>query len=276
MARITFTDIESGSILTPLKKGNPMGYDFSLNPYVGCAFGCSYCYVRRMQYGDDAGDKSETWGDWVKVKANAVALLQRSWRRLYGKKILLGTATDPYQPVERKLGLTRALLESLVMAYPARLHINTRSPLAARDIDVMLRFGEAISVGFSIPTDDDEVRKVFEPSAPSIPQRLEAMAKLHDAGIRTGVNIAPILPCNPKRFGGMIRGRAHSYWVDAMRYHWTDPVMQSRFRSHGWGEWLNPDLETIREQIQRAWDAPDSPAPLPHDPADTTETFKIW
>jgi DNA repair photolyase len=263
MARITFSDIESSSILTPLKKNNPMNFDFSLNPYVGCAFGCSYCYVRRMQYGDDAGEKSDTWGDWVKVKRNAVALLQKSWRRLYGKKILIGSATDPYQPVERKLGLTRALLESLVMAYPERIHVLTRSPLAARDIDVMLRFGEAFSVGVSIPTDDDGVRKVFEPSAPSIPQRLEALSKLHDAGIRTNVNVAPVLPCDPKRLGGLIRGRARSWWVDEMRYHWTDPDMKARFLNHGWGEWLNPNLERIREEIREAWEAPEETAPSP-------------
>jgi DNA repair photolyase len=253
MGRVTFTDIESSGILTPLKSGNPMGYDFSLNPYVGCAFGCSYCYVRRMQHGDDAEEKSDTWGDWVKIKANALSLLQRSWRRLYGKKILIGSATDPYQPIERKTGLTRALLESLVMAYPARIHILTRSPVVTRDIDVFARFGDALGVGVSIPTDDDAVRKVFEPSAPSIPQRLAALEELHRAGVRTTVNIAPILPCNPARLGELIRDRADSWWVDAMRYHWTDPKMAARYRQNGWGRWMNPDLDAIREEIRLAW-----------------------
>lgn len=269
MGQIELSEIEARSILTPLKKGNPMNYDFSINPYVGCAFGCSYCYVRRMQYGDDAEEKSETWGDWVKIKANAVSLLQKSWRKLYGKKIALGTGTDPYQPVERRTGLTRALLESLVMAYPARIHIQTRSPVITRDIDVLLRFGDALSVGVSIPTDDEEVRKVFEPSAPSIPQRLAALAKLHEAGIRTSASLAPLLPCNPTRLGGLIRGHTDHFWMDAMRYHWTDLVMAARYRSHGWEKWMNPDVDAVREEVRQAFEGQTEATEFEHTTEDT-------
>ena len=258
MGRVEWSEIEASGILTPQKKESSISAfcDYSINPYVGCAFGCSYCYVREMQYGDDAEEKAAEWGNWVKAKANAVSLLQRSLKRLYGKHVMIGSATDPYQPLERKLGLTRALLETLVMGYPGRVHIQTRSPLVTRDLDVFMRFGDALSVGVSIPTDDDEVRKVFEPSAPSIPQRIAAMGKLHEAGIRVSASFAPLLPCDPERLAALTKGKARSFWVGSMRYHWTDEQMASRYLRHHWNGWIRPPTDQVREIIRRVWDEP--------------------
>jgi DNA repair photolyase len=253
MGRVAITEIEAKGILTPQKMGCMGSVDFNVNPYVGCAFGCSYCYVRRMQYGDDADQKSQDWGNWVKIKKNALALLQKSYRRLYGRTIFFGSATDPYQPIERHAGITRSMLEFLAMCYPKKIHIQTRSPLVARDVDVFLRFGDVLSVGVSLPTDNDKVRRIFEPSAPSIPQRLKAMEKLHAAGVRVHASLAPLLPCHPERLGRLIKGRAGGFWMDEMRYHWNDPEMARRYRENGWGKWRKPDMEKIREGVERGW-----------------------
>jgi DNA repair photolyase len=206
-----------------------------------------------MQYGDDAEEKSATWGDWVKIKANALEVLQRSWRRVHGKKVVVGSATDPYQPIERRTRLTRSLMEFLWTTRPDRVRLMTRSPVVTRDIDVFRRFGKTFSVSVSIPTDDDEVRKVFEPSAPSIPQRLNTLAELHAAGLHTIVNIAPVLPCNPYRLGKLIRDHADQWWLDAMRYHWTDTAMDSRYRHNGWLPWREPDVDALKEEIGLAF-----------------------
>ncbi len=282
MGRVQITSIEASGILSPQKKDGFTGFDFTMNPYVGCAFGCTYCYVREMQYGDDAADKAVSWGDWVKVKANAVALLQRSGRKLYGRGVLIGSATDPYQPIERRTGLTRALLETLVMAYPSRVSIITRSPLVTRDLDVFARFGESLNVCVSIPTDDDAVRKVFEPSAPSIPQRLEALGALREAGVRTMAFVAPLLPFDPQRLGELLRPLADDLMVSSMRYHDTDEAMKARYRLFGWGRSEIRDSSSVKERLRAAWsggalpslraeypliEAGDSPVEADHPPA---------
>ena len=268
MPRVNYSHLSARGIITPRKSGVTIPYDFSINPYVGCAFGCSYCYVRGMQYGDDAEQKSRTWGDWVMIKENALGLLQHSRRRLFGKRIFFGTATDPYQPIEAKQGITRSLLEHLVMAYPSRVHIQTRSPLVVRDLDVFSRFGDTLSVGVSIPTDDDRVRRVFEPSAPSIAQRIAAMETLHHAGIRTTASIAPLLPCRPYEFGALLRGRARGYWMDLMNHHGSDPVMRARYLDNGWSEWIRPDRDAVRRQIEAGW-LGDPALPEGHGPGHT-------
>jgi hypothetical protein len=111
-----------------------MCYTYSLNPYHGCAFNCSYCYAPAFIF--DAAARQD-WGSWVAVKANAVALLRSAGRRgkLHGKNVYMSTVTDPYQPIERKLELTRDCLAALRDYPPRLLTIQTRSPLASRDID---------------------------------------------------------------------------------------------------------------------------------------------
>lgn len=166
-------------------------FDYTLNPYSGCTFACTYCYA--AFFVRDAKDQKE-WGQWVKVKENALALLQK-WRKkpLTGKSIYMSSVTDPYQPIERELELTRAILEELAEYHQPRLVVQTRGALVARDIDLLKRF-ERVRVNMTITTDDDEIRRVFEPSCSSVRTRLEAIAKVHDAGIPTCVTMSPLLP----------------------------------------------------------------------------------
>lgn len=243
MGRAAVSAIRASGILTKQREGSSIPFDYSLNPYHGCAFGCGYCYVTRFLWGDDAVERAETWGRWVEVKENAVSLLQKEMRRLYGKTLVLSSATDPYQPIERKLELTRACLEVLLWAHPARLHVQTRSPLVTRDIDLLQRFGSTVKVGFSVATDDDEVRKAFEPAAPSIPQRFRAMRQLKDSGIYVTAAVAPLLPCNPPRLAALVRECACDYWVAGLRHHRQDPRLLKVYRDHGWMAALSPSHE---------------------------------
>ena len=178
----------TSSILTPAT-GFMGDYDFTLNPYSGCSYGCTYCYaaffVRDQALQDD-------WGRWVKVKSNAAELLRRRRRSLANKTIYMSSVTDPYQPIERHLRLTREILEAIVDDQP-RLVIQTRSGLVERDIDVLRRFN-VVQVNMTVTTDSEVVRRAFEPAAPTLAVRLRAISNVAAAGIRTKITMTPLLP----------------------------------------------------------------------------------
>ena len=163
-------------------------YDYSLNPYVGCAFGCSYCYAAFFA----PFDKQDSWGDWVRVKQNAAQKLSRVRRSLDGKTVYMSSATDPYQPIERRLELTRSILPILA-EQGARLVVQTRSPLVTRDIDLLSRFDQ-VCVNFSITTDSEDIRRAFEPRNPPIADRLDAAAAVAEAGVPVAITMTPLLP----------------------------------------------------------------------------------
>lgn len=195
IGKTTVTYADSRSLLTPAA-GFIKSYKFTLNPYSGCAFGCEYCYARFFA---PTLAEQEDWGQWVKVKQNAVELLGRARRarsparRLEaGDAIYMASVTDPYQPIERKLGLTRAILQELVTIQP-RLTIQTRSPIAVRDIDLFRQF-KRIRVNFTITTDSEAMRLRYEPHCPAIAVRLKAAEAVARAGVAIGVSISPMLP----------------------------------------------------------------------------------
>lgn len=179
-------------------KGFMSGYDYTLNPYSGCSFGCGYCYAAFFAR---SKEKVDSWGRWVTVKENAVALLRKQrGGKLHGKSIYLSSVTDPYQPIERKLGLTRALLEELAEYHRPRLVVQTRSPLVTRDIDVLTRLPN-VQVNMTVTTDDDEVRRAFEPACPNNTVRLKAITEVREAGILSVITMTPLLPVrDPEAF----------------------------------------------------------------------------
>lgn len=192
---------ESRQILT--KASGFIGdYDFTLNPYSGCTFGCSYCYAAFFNY-DLA--KKNTWGEWVTVKENAVALM-RKFRRGYldGKRIYMSSVTDPYQPIESKLNITRDLLEILAYRHTPKLVVQTRGPLVTRDMDIFRCVkdgGGRVQVNMTVTTDDESIRKAFEPLCPSNTQRLKAAMQMNASGIDTCITLTPLLLVNdPKEF----------------------------------------------------------------------------
>ncbi len=251
MGSCQITQIEVRSALTAQSGRRGIPCDYTINPYRGCAFGCSYCYARQFVYED--AEKKADWGHWVEVKANAVDALQRESHKLTGKTIFFSSATDPYQPIERKLGLTRALLEILLLAFPARVHLQTRSPYVTRDLALFQQFGDTLTVGISVPTDSDVVRKAFEPRAPSIARRLEAARELKGAGIRTTAAVAPLLPCTPVRLARLLAPCFDHAWVGRMNFHEKGDELRQMYTDRGWEAYLLPDHErnvrTALEQV---------------------------
>ena len=175
-------------------RGMPFGW--SLNPYMGCAHRCTFCYVRAFERrADRPGD--DRYGATIRVKTNVADILRRelarrSWER---EEIAIGAATDPYQPAEGRYRLTRGCVEVLAAASNP-FGLITRGPMIVRDIDVLQEASRraSVSINFSIPTLDEDVWRKTEPGTAHPRQRLRALRQLVDAGIRAGVGMAPILP----------------------------------------------------------------------------------
>jgi DNA repair photolyase len=179
--------IRCGSILN--KSGIP-GIDYAINPYVGCTHKCQYCYAVFMKR---FSGHTEPWGDFVDIKVNAPAVLEKQLIRLkHTSHISIGTVCDGYQPVEKKYEITRKCLAKLI-PYRHSVSILTKSSLVTRDIDILKQIKD-IEVGFTITTLDPKVRRVFEPGTSPPEQRFCAIEKLSRNRIRTWVFVAPLLP----------------------------------------------------------------------------------
>jgi DNA repair photolyase len=172
---------------TALSKSNLPGLDYSLNPYRGCQHSCAYCYVPNV-----LRIKREDWGTFVEVKTNIANVLANELRNKKHGVVGISTVTDPYQPVEKKYKLTRYCLEQL-LRYDFPVHIQTKSDLVLRDIDLILKFSD-IEVMFSIGTLNDPQRKLLEPNASSIQERLNAIKQISENGVKTSVFFGPIYP----------------------------------------------------------------------------------
>ncbi len=211
------------------------GIDFVINPYSGCAFGCLYCYAdftRRFHKGPEA------WGQYVDVRINAPDRVYRELRRVpAGSRILLSSVTDPYQPAERRYRLTRRILEILLQRPDLKVSLLTRSPLVMRDTDLFRRFGTRLEVGLSIPTNREAVRRIFEPRSPALDRRFQALAHLHQAGIRTYAFLGPLLPCDPEDLGRRVAPFADEVLVDGLHYPWKVRALLER---HGFEYILDP------------------------------------
>ena len=189
---------KAGSILSPAT-GFMNTYDYTLNPYSGCAYGCTYCYAAFFARDNQS---REQWGYWVNVKENALELLMK-WRKkpLTNKTIYMSSVTDPYQPIEKKIELTRDILKELIKYHNVRLVVQTRSPIATRDIDLFKQFNH-IQINMTVTTDDEGVRKTFEPLCPSNKVRLDAITEINRAGVASCITMTPLLPIeNPHQFG---------------------------------------------------------------------------
>jgi DNA repair photolyase len=193
-------------------------YDYVINPYVGCQHACTYCYASFMKR--FTGHK-EPWGEFVDVKINAAELLQKEILKKKKATVWVSGVCDPYQPLEGKYQLTRRCLEILAQnGWP--VVVQTRSPLVLRDLDI-LKGARDFEVGMSITTANDDIRKMFEPHAPSIDSRLKALGEIHKAGIRTFCMIAPMLP-DVEGLPDLLAGNVDYILVDRMNYNHADRI----------------------------------------------------
>jgi DNA repair photolyase len=191
---MNITEKDTKKLLT-LASGFLEGYTFSLNPYIGCGFGCQYCYVRKMPVNLF---RKEEWGTWIDIKRNAKERYLHEMRNARKKhkhiSIFMSSSTDPYQPIEHKTGLTRSLLETMVEVPPDFLFIQTRSPIISRDVDLIKKLEDKVLVSMTIETDLDEIRKIFSPAAPPIQGRLRVLKDIVNEGIPAQAAVAPLLP----------------------------------------------------------------------------------
>ena len=211
-----FLERDVTTILNP-PAATGMGW-WSLNPYIGCEFGCSYCYARfAHRYAADrarqAGDGGVLETDatpvqafetriFVKRRDAVLSAMDRGLPRLRsactrgGRTIVIGTATDPYQPAERNYRVTRAVLERLGMERGLHVEVITKSPLVTRDAALLGQLSQRhdVSVNISIISADPDIVRTFEPKSPMPHARLRALRRLADHGVRAGILVAPILP----------------------------------------------------------------------------------
>ncbi len=179
-----------------LNRVRGMRFEWSLNPYTGCAHRCTFCYVRAFEARADR-PWDDRYGASIRVKTNVAEVLRRELARPSwdGSGVAIGSATDPYQPAEGRYRLTRACIEALAEAANP-FSLITRGPLVVRDLDVLAAAARRarVSVTFSVPTLDPEIWRRTEPGTPPPHQRLRALSALVEAGIEASVGLAPVLP----------------------------------------------------------------------------------
>lgn len=236
-----------------LNRVKGMGFRWSLNPYMGCAHQCTFCYVRAFERRAQR-PSDDRYGTSIRVKVNVAQQLARelsrkSWQH---ELVAIGAATDPYQPAEGRYRLTRACLVALAQAANP-LSIVTRGPLIVRDIDVLQQAAALadVSVNFSVPTLDSTIWRYTEPNTSPPIQRLRALRRLVDAGIRAGVGVAPILPGlsdKPELLRDVVRaardhGATH-VWANVV---YLRPGTREHFMANLARDW--PELVPMYEQL---------------------------
>jgi DNA repair photolyase len=235
-----------------LNRVKGMMFDWSLNPYMGCAHRCTFCYVRAFERRADR-PSDERYGTSIRVKVNVADVLRRelgraSWQ---GETVAVGAATDPYQPAEGKYRLTRGCIKAFA-EFSNPFSLITRGPMIVRDLDVLSDAARRakVSITFSIPTIDDEVWRKTEPSTAHPRQRLRAVKELVDAGIKVGVGMAPILPGisdKPEQLRDVVKAArvagATGVWTNLL---FLRPGTREHFLEHlaeDWPEQLDHYLE---------------------------------
>lgn len=187
-------EITAKSILTPCKIP---GIDYVINPYIGCRFGCIYCYACFM--GRFVGKSNDQWGEYVYAKINAPKLLEKEVKSKLknkgrGKEVFLSSVTDPYQGVEVKYRITRQCLEILAeCGFEGHLSILTKSNLVLRDIDILRKI-KNVYIGLTVTSTDDKISRYFERYAPNVSSRFEALKNLNSLGFNTYAFVGPLMP----------------------------------------------------------------------------------
>jgi DNA repair photolyase len=193
---VEYFTLPARSLLNRCTSNREMPFTWTINPYRGCEFGCRYCYARYTHEFMEMRDGME-FEQKIYVKQHTAELLRHDLRKVKpGESIALGTATDPYQPAERRYEVTRGILEEFTRHRGFELGIVTKSNLIVRDIDLLREIsrGNKLSVHITVTTLDAELARILEPRAPRPDLRIDAVRQISDAGITVGVSCSPVLP----------------------------------------------------------------------------------
>ncbi|MBF0517342.1 MAG: radical SAM protein [Nitrospirae bacterium] len=207
---VSIEKISSKSILT---RSGIDGIDYCVNPYMGCMHGCLYCYAMFMKKYTGHG---EDWGAFVDIKTNAATVLRKQLQSAKRGNVIISSVTDPYQPVEARYKVTRQCLEAL-LEYQYPVEVLTKSSLIMRDVDLLSQF-EDVEVGISITTENDRIRRAFEPKTSPIAVRIRTLKALREKGIKTYVFVGPVLPMEPEELAAQIAPYAEYVLIDRMNY----------------------------------------------------------
>jgi DNA repair photolyase len=195
----------------------------------------------------------EAWGSFVDVKMNGPEVLHRQMRKAKKGNVMISSVTDPYQPIEEKYKLTRQCLE-ILLPYQFPVDILTKSPLVLRDVDLIKEFKE-ITVGVTITTDDNAIKRIFEPHAPPVDARVHALKTLYENGIKTYAFIGPLLPMNPEALSDKINPYVHAVLIDRMNYV---SKTQGIYKHMNLKRWLDDSfLEGIIHRLKKGFPGKD-------------------
>ena len=205
-----------GKVLTPSKFRN---YDLCINPYVGCEFGCKYCYVRFF-----VTDPDKEWGEFVRRRDHIAEQLPKDIRKdvhFNEQRVVIGTMTDPYQPLERKARLTRTVLETLIENQPAKTGIFTRSPIVLDDLDLIRQLQDP-HVHITLTPYPREVLKAIEPIPVLLERRLRTIETITKHDIYVHANVSPVMPIYSERYTAELAQRLancgiREFYVDPMQ-----------------------------------------------------------
>ena len=210
---VEYFTLSAKSLLNRCVSGRRMPFTWTINPYRGCEFACKYCYARYTHEFMEMRDGAE-FEQKIYVKQHTADLLRRELRRVKrGEPIALGTATDPYQPAERRYEITRSILEEFAHHRGFELGIVTKSNLVVRDVDLLRAVAQnnALSIHITVTTLNVELARILEPRAPRPDLRMEAVRELSEAGLTVGVSCSPVLPCitdSPADLEAVVRASA--------------------------------------------------------------------
>jgi DNA repair photolyase len=243
-------------------------FSWSLNPYMGCVHQCTFCYVRAFERRADR-PSDDRYGTSIRVKINVAEVLRRelarpSWAH---EHVVVGAATDPYQPAEGRYRLTRSCIEALADAHNP-FSIITRGPLILRDLDVLQEASRRASVGvtFSVPTLDERIWRTTEPGTAPPRQRLRVLKRLVDGGINASVGMAPILPGisdKPESLREVVRAAreagATGVWANVLNLR---PGTREHFLAHLAEDWPDEAERYERLYARRAYLGKDVTGPV--------------
>jgi DNA repair photolyase len=264
-----------------LNRVRGMMFNWSLNPYMGCVHQCTFCYVRAFERRADR-PYDDRYGLSIRVKVNVADVLRRelarpSWKH---ESVVIGAATDPYQPAEGRYRLTRACIEALADAHNA-FSIITRGPLIIRDLDVLQEASRRAKVGitFSVPTLDERVWRTTEPGTAPPRQRLRVLRRLVDAGIDASVGMAPILPGisdKPELLREVVQAAreagATGLWANVLNLR---PGTREHFLEHLAEDWPEEAERYERLYRRRAYLGKDVSGPLQATVAELRREYRI-